>query len=69
MSDVERRVVSLLRSRVSCDHQQAPTAPRVLLSPLAEFQGWAACPHFLLIVPQREVANFRDLDRDLQEVT
>ena len=34
-----------------------------------DFYFWAACPHFLLIVPQREAANFRDLHRDLQEVT
>ena len=34
-----------------------------------DFYFWAACPHFLLIVPQREAANLRDLHRDLQQVT
>ena len=54
--------------------KRSPVSARCSMSPsqstcVADFQVWAACPHFLLIVPQREAANLRDLHRDLQQVT
>ena len=52
------------------EKQQSPIAPILLISPFAlKSEWWQRAPHHILIVPQWEAANLRDLHCDFQQVT